>query len=175
MLCERCNKNDANVHLTQVVNGTKSQHNLCENCAKEMSGFDLPVDMNLSSPFAFQNILSGIMDYINQPVKQEDTIEVKCSNCGTTYTDFRKKGLVGCSECYENLSNIFMPVIKRVQSNVEHTGKIPKRAGSHLLQKKKIDIFKEELRECIENEQYEKAAELRDMIKELQKLNEGEV
>ncbi|MBU5484999.1 UvrB/UvrC motif-containing protein [Clostridium sp. MSJ-11] len=165
MLCERCKKNDANVHLTQIVNSVKSQLNLCEKCAKEMGGFDLPVDIDFSSPFTFQNILSGIMDYINQPLKQEDNISLTCNNCGTNYGEFKNKGLVGCSECYTNLNNTLMSVIKRVQGNVEHVGKIPKRAGKSIIEVRKINNLKEELKNAIEKEEYEKAAELRDIIK----------
>ncbi|WP_315118845.1 UvrB/UvrC motif-containing protein [uncultured Clostridium sp.] len=175
MLCERCKKNDANVHLTQIVNGAKNQINLCETCAKEMGGFDLPVDIDFSSHFTFQNILSGIMDYINQPLKQDDNISATCSNCGTNYGEFKNKGLLGCSGCYTHLNKTLMPVIKRVQGNVEHVGKIPKRAGQSIIEARRINTLKQELKNAIEKEEYERAAELRDIIKGLGKENGEEV
>ena len=33
MLCEKCGKNPATFHYTEVVNGVKSEHHLCAECA----------------------------------------------------------------------------------------------------------------------------------------------
>ena len=33
MLCERCGKNEANVHITKNINGRVSEMNLCSECA----------------------------------------------------------------------------------------------------------------------------------------------
>lgn len=33
MLCDKCKKNEANVHVTQIVNGIKYEQNLCAQCA----------------------------------------------------------------------------------------------------------------------------------------------
>ena len=35
MLCDVCQKNDATVYLTQIVEGKMQKVNLCEDCAKE--------------------------------------------------------------------------------------------------------------------------------------------
>ena len=66
-----------------------------------------------------------------------------------------------------------MPVVRRVQGNVEHTGKIPVRAGKDILGKRRLNHLKE-LQKAILMEEYERAAELRDKIRELQK-SEGEI
>ena len=36
MLCERCKIREANIKYTEVINGVKTEHNLCSQCAKEM-------------------------------------------------------------------------------------------------------------------------------------------
>ena len=33
MLCEKCQKNVATFHYTEVVNGVKNEHHLCSSCA----------------------------------------------------------------------------------------------------------------------------------------------
>lgn len=33
MLCDKCRKNEANVHVTQIVNGVRYEQNLCAQCA----------------------------------------------------------------------------------------------------------------------------------------------
>jgi protein arginine kinase activator len=171
MLCDNCKKNEANVHITRISNGVKQEMNLCEKCAKEMGGFGISGEVDFSSPFTFQNILGGIIDYINQPSESEIAYEPVCKNCGMTYSEFRNTGLLGCSECYKNFSSTLMPVVKRVQGNVEHVGKIPQKLGKGLIEKKKLIDLKEQLQAAILKEEYEKAAELRDKIKEIQKGN----
>ena len=169
MLCERCKKNMANVHITKILKGVKQELNLCEKCAKETDEFNLGVNMSLPNGFTFQNVLSGIMDYINQPVESGIRDENACLSCGTTYSDFKKSGLLGCSECYKNFNETLTPVIKRVQGNLEHIGKIPKKSGKGLMEKKKLIQLKEDLQKAIATEEYEKAASIRDIIREIQK------
>ena len=36
MLCERCKIREANIQYTEVINGVKTEHNFCAQCAKEM-------------------------------------------------------------------------------------------------------------------------------------------
>lgn len=167
MLCENCQKNEATVHFTQIINGKKQELNICESCAKETQGFEVPGDMGFGGPFSFQNILSGIMDYMS-PAQQISKAQVlTCKNCGTTYNEFKRSGLLGCSECYKSFSPTITPVIKRVQGNLEHVGKIPQKLGKDIMEKKRLSKLKEDLQKAIANEEYEKAAQIRDSIKAL--------
>ena len=86
------------------------------------------------------------------------------------YNEFQKTGLLGCSECYKNFQNTINPVIKRVQGDVEHVGKVPTKAGKCLVEKRKLLKLKEELQHAILGEEYERAAVLRDEIKSLQEI-----
>ncbi|MBE6065119.1 UvrB/UvrC motif-containing protein [Clostridium cochlearium] len=172
MLCERCKKNNANVHITKVINGEKQELNVCNKCASEMGDIYSSIgESEFVSPYTFQNLLSGLMDYMNGISEKTSVNTETCKKCGNSYLEFKEKGLAGCSECYKSLINTFQPVIKRVQGNVIHTGKIPKRAGKHIIKRNKIQDLKEKLKKVVEKEEYEKAAELRDMIKELEKDN----
>lgn len=36
MLCERCKIREANIQYTEVINGVKTEHNLCAQCAREL-------------------------------------------------------------------------------------------------------------------------------------------
>lgn len=169
MLCEVCKKNEANVHITKIVNGTKYDLNMCEKCAKEKGEFSINDELNFASPFTFQNMLSGIMDYMGTSGETQKIHETSCDKCGSTYSEFKKRGLVGCSKCYETFIQTLTPIIKRVQGNLEHTGKIPNKAGKEIIERKKLLKLKEDLQKAIATEEYEKAAEIRDKIKQLQK------
>lgn len=163
MLCEICKKNEATVHITKIINGEKQEVNICDECAKRSEGF------NISTPFSIQNVLNGIMDCIYQTGGIPNDVDPKCENCGTTFSEFKKSGLLGCNQCYKKFSKMLMPVIKRMQGNVEHVGKIPEKYGKSISEKKKIATLKEELQKAIALEEYEKAAEIRDTIRDIQK------
>ena len=56
MRCDVCQKNDATVYLTQIVEGKMQKVNLCEHCAKEKgvsdpTGFAM-ADLLLGSPWS---------------------------------------------------------------------------------------------------------------------------
>lgn len=165
MLCEVCHKNEANVHIKKIINGEKKELHVCEKCAKEVEGLDINADMDFISPFSFQNILSGIMDYIGTTYPDMRSSELTCKNCGTTYSEFKETGLLGCSECYKNFSSMIQPVISRVQGNVVHNGKIPKESGKQIIERNRINDLKAELKKAVETEEYEKAAKLRDELR----------
>ena len=168
MVCEICHKNEANVHITQIINGDKKELNVCEECAKNIQGVNISSDIDFISPFSFQNILSGIMDYIGGNSQIDKSQEIVCKNCGTTYSEFKEKGLFGCSECYKYFNSMLSPIINRVQGNVEHNGKITRKSGKKIINKNNITRLKAELQKAVFQEEYEKAAELRDKIKELE-------
>ncbi len=78
---------------------------------------------------------------------------------------------MGCQECYKYFGNELRPVIRKIQGSTAHSGKIPKRSGSDLARKRQIAQYKSELMRAIETEAFERAAELRDKIKELEQGN----
>ena len=105
--CERCSKNLANVHILKVFDGIKKELNICEKCAKELGEFNINPINDIENSFSL-NILSGLVDYFNQSHNSSVSKEsdMKCSNCGTTYAEFKQTGFLGCKECYEKFSKI---------------------------------------------------------------------
>ena len=168
MLCDICKKNNATVHVTTILNGVKHETNICEKCARERENITFPGIMDMSSTFTFQNILSGLMDYMKQTGSTQNEVENACPSCGTTYSDFKKSGILGCSECYKNFDATLMPVIKRVQGSITHIGKIPQKSGKEIIEKRKITNLKDDLKKAITAEEYERAAIIRDEIKDIQ-------
>jgi protein arginine kinase activator len=171
MVCEKCKVNPATVRVVRVINGVKQELNICESCAKAYQGFSMLGDTKLDSPFTFQNVLSGLVDYINQSSTSQRNTEEACPKCGMPYSEFKKNGLMGCSDCYRSFASIVTPVIKRVQSNTDHIGKLPLKSGKLIMEKKLMDKLKEQLQKSILNEEFEEAAKIRDQIRELQNNN----
>ena len=87
-----------------------------------------------------------------------------------TYPQFAQSGRFGCSECYKSFHLQLEPILKRLHSgNSTHIGKIPKRIGGNISIQKKIAELKQQMIICIQQEEFEKAAELRDEIRLLEK------
>lgn len=172
MICQICNSRPANFHLTKVVNGIKSEIHVCEQCAREEGlGVDNTIP-NFDTPFSFSNILAGLMDFggsgaVSHPIQRQ----VKCPGCGMDYESFKNTGRFGCSQCYEVFGERLEPLFRRIHGSTQHTGKVPKRTGGIIRIKRDIEKLKYELKRAVESEEYEKAVELRDRIKELESKN----
>lgn len=166
MKCEKCNNNIATIHFIKLVNGEKTEILLCENCAKEITDNQMLDAFDDIKNISFSNILGNFFEVLNK--NKEPKIEVVCKNCGLTYSQFKNSGQLGCSECYESFNDALKPLIKRLQGDLDHIGKIPKATGDEFLTKKKINKLKKELQEYIVTEEYEKAAKIRDEIKILE-------
>ncbi|SFU47700.1 Protein-arginine kinase activator protein McsA [Clostridium sp. DSM 8431] len=175
MLCEKFGKREAAVRVVKIINGKRSQAMLCEECARQVSSAPLNVNFDKNSNSAFpaniaSNLLGGILDGISKDSK----IEVICKNCGLKYSEYKNTGKLGCSECYESFSDLLILDIKESQQSIEHVGKIPVRAEGQVFRIKQIKKLKEELQKAILEEEYEKAAILRDKILAYESEKESE-
>lgn len=150
MICEVCGKRVATVHVKTMVNGVYTEKHMCASCAKEYES-----DLDLLTP---AGMLSSMF-------KGSNTKGKRCSNCGTTSTEFQKTGYVGCSKCYEEFSDVIEPVIRRVQGNIAHVGRVPTPVVKPTSEREKLLI---ELEQAVKVEDYKKAAIIRDKIKALE-------
>lgn len=169
MLCDDCGKRVATVHITKIENGKKSDFHLCEQCAMSKNS------ISINTSFSINDLLTGILnntDYF--PIKVDFLEELKCSVCGLSYKRFRETGRFGCSNCYKTFGDRLNPLFRRLHGNISHLGKIPVRAGGKMKKVREIEKLKAALNFAVKNEEYEKAAEIRDRIRELDKINKGE-
>lgn len=172
MLCEKCKEREATIFYTEIINGVKSEHSLCSECAK---------DMEFGDEMPFAELLSGILGaYAGAEMeKRQDAMEqVICPTCKLTYREFIKKGIFGCEDCYAIFEPLIRENIKKIQGNNEHLGKKPL-YNPNIKQEQEINhpmnsmdeiaVMKERLQEALHIEDYEEAAKLRDGIRALQK------
>jgi protein arginine kinase activator len=161
MLCDVCGKNQATVHLTEIIDEQMNELHLCEECARQKS-------VQMEQQFGLSDLLAGLAEF-EQPVQEKELTSLKCPNCGLSYADFKKIGRLGCGECYSGFKKYLAPLLKKIHGSSQHVGKSPLRVTKVL--KKKIDLqdLRLELQKAIESEAFEEAARLRDQIKELEK------
>ncbi len=167
MHCDVCGKKKATVHLTEIVDEQISEMHLCESCAREKSA-------QMEQQFGLADLLAGLSDFGKQEKDVQSKVKIRCSSCGLSYEDFRKFGRLGCSECYDAFKTHLSQLLKKIHGANQHLGKTPVSVPKAEKQKiEDIQSMKNELLKAIHLEQFEKAAELRDKIREIEKRNEG--
>ncbi len=167
MYCDECKLRTAAVTLTEVYNGKHVQLHLCPECAAQkgvgffnLGGTSLP--KLLGSFFGFGPFQIG-------QIEPSVIANRACPNCGTSLKAIGQHGRLGCSQCYEVFREQLEPTLRRIHSNTVHTGKIPERGAGKMKIQRKIEQLKAELHSAVVSEKYEKAAEIRDEIKDLEK------
>ncbi|MCD6459941.1 UvrB/UvrC motif-containing protein [bacterium] len=162
MKCDKCHKNEATIHYTEIVHNQMIKMNLCEQCAKNKG-------IGVQSPFSISDLLSGLAQIDAQESMFEEPV---CKCCGLEFSGFRKTGTLGCSECYKAFKEPLKSLLKTIHKNIQHKGKKLKKGSAGRSRKvnvaEEIAQFKSELHKAVESENYERAAELRDNIKELE-------
>lgn len=166
MQCDICHKNEATVHLTEIIDNQITELHLCEECARQKGA-------QMEQHFGLADLLAGLSDLGQQfEVSGKAKAEVKCPNCGLTYQDFRRIGRLGCSECYEEFKDSLRVLLKRIHGSTQHLGRVPegtKKAAAAPAQKKsEIEKLRSQLQQAIEAEDFEEAARLRDKIRALE-------
>lgn len=96
MLCERCKKNEANVHVSKNINGKATELHLCENCARE-SGELLSMNQFLGS--FFESVL---------PMRVRRVAYIPIHSAA-------ENKYAGCEDCVEDAPNSSMGDILPVQ------------------------------------------------------------
>jgi protein arginine kinase activator len=147
--------------LTKVINFEKTELHLCEVCAKTAGS---EIGFMFEPNFTIQSIIAGLLEGEFNVYPQPGR-EIKCQNCGLTFSDFRSNGLLGCGDCYRYFQQGLEPLLNKVHGSSHHSGKVPKRTGGKILVRKEIDDLRRKLQQAVNSEDYERAAGLRDEIR----------
>ncbi len=163
MLCQHCQKRVATVHFTQIVNNKKTEMFLCEQCANGKS------QIHVGSPISLNDFLTGLIGGTNAgTTRSVAPQQIVCEKCGMNYKEFQSTGKFGCFNCYEVFGDRLNPLLKRLHGNIRHNGKVPEKVSKSIRSSKEISELKEILNKAIQDEEYEKAAEIRDKIRSIE-------
>lgn len=119
--------------------------------------------------FDFDKFFGSFMDGFGASKSRK-----RCQCCGSSFEDIAKTGKVGCAECYDVFYEELLPSIQRIHGRTAHTGKLAHSAGTEVKVRNEIAKYRAELEKAIKDQEFEKAAELRDRIKELEKFNDSD-
>jgi protein arginine kinase activator len=174
--CEGCGEETASVHLLRVVDGQVTHTHLCPSCAEGLAEETEGMALVLAVPSVLRHMGRGaVPDDVVVPAQSEDSKEHFCGVCGTTLTDLKESGLVGCSNCYKVFAEHMETLLAGGAEPVEHLGKIPHRGPETDNLRHEILRLQRMLRELVEFERFEEAAGVRDRLSELgQRLGDGD-
>lgn len=164
MMCEECGVNPAVFHFVTIRNEERTERNLCPACMakykRQLPGIDI---QNLAG--ILNNLIEG-----TRGGKEEvppELANVTCAQCGMTYGEFSKCGMLGCAACYRAFREPLTALLQRIHGNTQHAGRIPGGVHSGASIRMNIDRLREQLKKAVDAEEYEKAAKLRDAIRAL--------
>lgn len=167
MLCSECKQREATVHIVRVKGDEKVQMDLCPVCAEKYYGkIKGKMVFNQDASALFKAILANPQQFGIMFSKGSD--DKTCPACGTTGRMIRKSGLAGCPECYRVFEEELQPIIDKVQKASVHCGYVPEGMLESIEKNRVIEALKKEIGDLIEQEEYEKAAEIRDRIRALE-------
>ena len=165
MICEECGIRPAKFHIMTIANDVRTERNLCPVCMakyrRQMPGLDFS---NLAG------ILSGLLGERSADQSDADQAlfaELSCPECGMTYADFRKCGMLGCAHCYQAFKTPLDALLQRIHGTTQHAGRIPGNVREGVNLRVSIDRLRQKLQLAVADEDYEQAALLRDNIRAL--------
>jgi protein arginine kinase activator len=108
----------------------------------------------------------------------------RCPGCQVSLAELARQPRVGCGDCYGHFREQLLPVIKKAHGAISHVGKVPKKWLADRQESKqrqdeammlaevggveaRLAQLEENLSLCVQNEDYENAAMIRDEIKRL--------
>ena len=170
MKCKLCGNHEAVICVQKIVGNIRIEICVCEECARKegarkegVGDSQDAVELSLSKLINSMDIRERIP---KSPKKKE------CSTCGTSYEEFKSNLKFGCSECYSVFQREIRAYFRRHIGRSKHRGKIP---GSLLTRQAflfDINNLRRELKKALQDEEYERAAELRDKINSLKHISE---
>lgn len=158
--CEQCGKTST-VHICRPKAGEEPiVIHLCNDCAEAAK-------LIHASKFQLPEVLQLLMEK-NTPATSEGLSRLVCPACGIKYMDFRQNGRLGCPHDYESFRNGLESLLERIHRKTIHIGKRPKRTGP--VSQTEILELRRKLKEAVEQEEYEQAARLRDLIRQKERV-----
>ena len=178
MLCTNCKKTPASVHFKSVINDQVTEWDLCPACAQEKGLTVMDQGLPLS-PAPFQSLSELIAQLADvSGYESRKSGPPQCGHCGLTYPEFHVRGRFGCAHCFDAFSHYVQPLLQHIHGHAHHAGKSydppskpthPSKEPSAKPRTKhhEAELLQKQLKEAIKHEEFEKAAEIRDKLRQL--------
>jgi protein arginine kinase activator len=166
--CQKCDK-PATFHITELTGGKAQELHLCEDHAREyltVSGAEPSSTSSMAAALAQQMAQQLVIGQTAEELAELD--QRSCPVCGITFYEFRSQGRLGCPHDYVCFQAQLEPLILNIHGETQHTGKSPHRGPQGSETRTQLIRMRREMKEAIEEEDYERASELRDEIQRIE-------
>jgi len=162
MICQFCNSHQATVSIRQVDDEHQVEYNLCQRCIEEKGIRSPEFIVSKTSGNLFAEL--SAVDAISVQSRAQDS----CDRCGLTWRLFQESGIFGCESCYDMFKVQLNQILCKIHGSHQHIGSRPK---SHrtVVNHEKLDEIKFQLECAIAEQDFELAAQLRDVVKDTQR------
>lgn len=167
MKCQKCEK-PATFHITELTGPKPVELHLCEEHAREYLTDSEPEQTpgtSLAGALANQLTAGGVSQTAEELARLD---QQACDICGITFFEFRNQGRLGCPHDYVCFQKELDPLILNIHGDLEHVGKRPKRSQGNTDRLTELIRLRRELKEAVSGENYERASELRDEIRQIE-------
>ena len=165
MKCQRCDK-PATFHITELAGDQPQELHLCEEHARQyltQAGNEAEQGGNMAGALAQQMAQQMAVGQTAEELAELD--QQSCPICGITFYEFRSKGRLGCPHDYISFEKQLEPLILNIHGESQHAGKTPQRSPDGSRKRTELIRYRREMQEAIDEENYERASELRDLIR----------
>ena len=171
MKCQKCDK-PATFHITDLVDGETSELHLCEDCAQ---GFLAPASGEAAEVMPAMAGLLAQQLTVGETAEELARLDKQvCEVCGISFREFRKQGRLGCPHDYTCFAEELEPLLLNIHDETHHVGKVPKGFGASAEQQTQLIRLRREMKEAVAREDYERASQLRDEIKQIETSRSAE-
>lgn len=181
MLCQVCQKNEVSMKITRIVDGTPTEYSVCEDCAPSISPNYAKIQKKQQAKkLSVENLLKDLLAKQAEGAGEgaapvSDVEDTSCLECGLSFSRYRETYMLGCPSCYDAFGDRLVEDLIKIHGASEHVSDEPaangasRRAGDMQAQ---LRVLRRELDECVEAENFDRAAQIRDRIRQLQQQME---
>lgn len=196
MLCENCGEHRAEVHFVRVVNGEKREEHICRKCAEQMLPFNeatkmMKMSFSLEGIMNVEEALKSLLLPMIPEIYGLDDKEIKCPHCGGTLDaqELMKLFAEGLDREQAATFDDLGEILSETGHYDENPSKRREEYRDRLFEKEATKDFvrppveeapgdpterelaglRKELEFVLRGERYERAAEIRDRIYQLEK------
>lgn len=154
--CDLCHAQPATIQFVEQKGAETKKVSMCASCAAARGIAQDGGSLTFNLPSLLAALAAG-------PAVESAVV---CRTCGLSPAEFQKTGRLGCADCYEVFDALIRPIVKKFQAGQAHRGLAPVTLSKEIQNEEAVELRKQ-LADCVKAEQYEKAAQLRDRLREI--------
>lgn len=156
MMCSNCGVQEGVIEVRYMAGSYERTLNLCESCARSQG---------IHAEHIREPRVSDLFSSLLAPgagMEFDDPSFDQCSGCGTSWAQLRRSGEAGCERCYSVFAEEISRVLAAQPHDTFHRGSLPDSLETFRTLIVDRENLKERLRRAVEQEEFERAAKLRD-------------